>query len=101
MTVYYEWVVETVKEYEDGDNDIIETQGNESYADAVQLAERIRSGLQDDCHVDIVLVRDDDDRRSWASLYDGKLSEFAEDANGGNWGKIPKKYHAEVARYKA
>lgn len=98
MAVYYKWVVETVREYaDDGGNDIIDTCGQVSYAEAVKVASEPCEGA--DCHFEIVLVRDDDDRRSWAYMEDGKLQEYAEDAYGTNWGKIPKKYHVEVAKF--
>lgn len=103
MTVYYEWDVEEVQDYidESGDEqtEIIEHWFQMSYEDCIKHISRrpAPSGNR----YDIVLVRDDDDGRSWAYMEGGKLPEYAENAFGEDCGKIPKKYHAEVARYKA
>lgn len=67
-----------------------------SYADC--LAFIAKNPPEENVRYEIVLVRDDDDRRSWAYMEDGKLPEYALDAYETEWGKIPKKYHAEVAR---
>lgn len=92
MTVFYEWDCEhvTADEYED----IQEHQHTETYAEAVRFAAEPQEG----CFTRVVLVRDDDDRRAWAYVEDGKLPEFFEDANGVEYRRVPKRFHAEVAK---
>ena len=96
MTVIYEWDVETVQTYEDGDNDVLDHYHTETYADAVRYtaAQPPESGIS----YKIVLVRDDDDRRSWAYVEDGKLPDWCSDAYEHHWGRVPKRFHKEVAR---
>lgn len=96
MTVIYEWDVETVQTYEDGNNDVIDHYHTETYADAVRWA--AAAPLELGVTYEVVLVRDDDDRRSWAYVEDGKLPEWCRDAYECRWGKVPKRYHAEVAK---
>ena len=98
MTVIYEWDVETVETYEDGDNDIHEHYHCETYGDAQRWA--MRQPAIPGFTYEVVLVRDDDDRRSWAYVIDGKMPEYAEDADGRKWGKIPQRYIREVEALK-
>lgn len=94
MTVSYEWDVETVETYEDGNNDVHEHYHCESYAEAVRWKSQQpeRPGIS----YEIVLVRDDDEGRSWAYVTDGILPEWAQDAYECRTGKIPKRYRDEV-----
>ena len=97
MAVFYEWGVETVTAVDNEDheeNEVLDHDFCGSFAQAKAIAD---CAPPEGCRFDIVLVRDDDDRRSWAYLDDGKLPLYAEDANGSQWGEIPKKFHQEVA----
>jgi hypothetical protein len=98
MTVVYEWDRETVadgdsEDYEDGE--IIDHCHAASYAEV--LADS-KEQPPEGCRFEIVLVRDDDNGRSWAYVEDGKLPEFCKDAYDCNAGKVPKRFHDEVAR---
>lgn len=98
MTVKYEWDVELLTAFESDaheQDEVIDHNFCETYAEAKTLASK---NPGEGFKFEIVLVRDDDDRRSWAYLDNGKLPEFAEDAYGCNWGKIPKRFHSEVAK---
>lgn len=95
MTVYYEWDVEEVDEHDD----ITDHNHTTSYAEAKRI-----NDLSSDAGTTsrIVLVRDDDNTRtgcrSWAYLEDGELPEYFEDAHGVEIAKVPKRFHAEVAK---
>ena len=91
MTVYYEWDVETVTkdEFEDIENHAHQ----KSYADCVAFA---ATEPPEGFFYRIVLVRDDDDRRAWAYLKDGKLPEYFSDADGRDYRKAPKRFVLEV-----
>lgn len=98
MTVRYEWDVETVADgdsAENEDGEILDHNHCESYAEARRIADmEPEDGTR---HV-IVLVRDDDEGRSWAYLdEDGKLPEYFEDAYNQPVRKVAKKFHEEVA----
>jgi hypothetical protein len=99
MTVYYEWDCETVadgdsSEYEDGE--VIEHSHGTSYQEVLvwAAANKPDTGTR---HA-IVLVRDDDEGRSWAYVSDGKLPDRFTDANGTDAAKVPKRYHEELAK---
>lgn len=96
MTVVYEWDVEETADcdsaqYEQGE--IIEHYHCGSYAEAVRYAvEQRKLGGR----WEIVLVRDDDDRRAWAYIgEDGLLPEYFSDADGRDYRKVPKRFHEE------
>lgn len=95
MTVYYEWDVEEVDEHED----VQHHNHTSSYAEAKAIA-----ATPDEAGMTsrIVLVRDDDSTRTgcraWAYMEDGELPEWFEDASGVEIAKVPKRFHAEVAR---
>lgn len=96
MTVIYEWDVETVETYDDGNNDVHDHHHTKTFAEAKAFA---ATTPPEGCTHEIVLVRDDDDRRSWAYLNeDGTIPSHFYDANEGVWGKVPARYHKEVAR---
>jgi hypothetical protein len=97
-TVSYEWDVETVQEVESAEyaaGDILEHDHSETYAKA---AHTIKTFTPDNgTSYQIVLVRDDDNGRSWAYMEGGILPEYFEDAYGAEVAKVPKRFHAEVA----
>jgi len=98
MTVYYEWDVEEIDE----NDDIQDHYHCDSYASAKAINEAVpaEGTSMTSC---IVLVRDDDNTRtgcrSWAYLEDGKLPEYFEDAHGVEIAKVPKRFHAEIAKH--
>jgi len=97
MTVNYEWDVETVTAAEGAgreEKEVLDHRFCTSYVQARKIAD---GTAPEGCRYEIVLVRDDDDRRSWAYLIDGVLPDYAEDANGDDYGKIPKRFRDEVA----
>jgi hypothetical protein len=89
MTVYYEWDVEEVDENEDIQNH----NHTSSYTKAKEVAAIPNEG---GIISRIVLVRDDDNCRSWAYMEDGKLPEWFEDAYGAEVAKVPKRFIKEV-----
>ena len=93
MSVSYEWDVELVETYEDGDNDVHDHMHQASYADCLKQAAQ---PLEDRHQWEIVLVCDDDNGRSWAYVKEGKLPEYFEDAYGGEPRKVPQRFHKEV-----
>jgi hypothetical protein len=98
MTVIYEWDCEVVASADTeylAEGDIIEHLFGISLLD-VKLASRQFPPEDGERH-EIVLVRDDDDRRSWAYLADGKLPEFFYDADGKPYKRVPQRFHKEVA----
>ena len=99
MTVYYEWDCETVadgesSEYEDGE--VIEHSHGLSFQDVMKWAKTNKP--ETGTRHEIVLVRDDDNGRSWAYVNDGKLPERFTDANGIDKTKIPKRYLEEIIK---
>jgi hypothetical protein len=95
MSVIYEWDVEEVSTLPEDQGDIIEHWFQTSYAGCVKKsAEAPQAGAE----WKVVLVRDDDEGRSWAYMDDGKLPEHFTDANGADCAKVPQKFHAEVQR---
>lgn len=92
MRVFYEWDVESV-DTETGD--VTDHNHFDSYAEAVEFAD----GEPDDGEeYKVVLVRDDDNGRSWAYVEDGKLPGHFEDAYCRNVAKVPQKFVREVER---
>lgn len=97
MAVTYEWDVETVTtadtaEHEEGE--CLEHYHCDSFAEALTIAAR---PAPDGCEHLIVLVRDDDDGRTWSYVHEGELLPFI-DANGTTCMQAPKRFLAEVAR---
>lgn len=98
MTVIYEWDCETVadgesEDHEDGE--VLDHFHAETYR---EVAARAATTPEPGCRHAIVLVRDDDDRRAWAYLEDGALPSEFTDADGTDYARVPKRFHAEVAR---
>jgi hypothetical protein len=103
MTVYYEWDVEevadadqTVEGQDFAKDDIMEHWHQKSYADCLTFIQQ--NPPADNVRYDIVLIRDDDDRRAWAYMEDGNLPEWFCDANGEEYKKVPQEYIKEVAK---
>ena len=98
MTVVYEWDVEE-RAVADSENwaaeDIIDHRHQESFAQCVELASTEPPAGS---RWQIVLVRDDDDGRSWDELDAGVLPEVFMDAYDNVTSKMPKRFHAEVAK---
>ena len=99
MPVTYEWDRETLtvgesEEYED--NECLDHMHARSFAEAkASLSEAPPDG----CRFALVLVREDDEQRSWAYLEDdGTLPPFFMCAYGNEYRKVPKRFHDEVAR---
>jgi hypothetical protein len=92
MTVVYEWDVETI----DLNGDIQDHDHRNTYAEVLSVSMRAPP-VSGEKHA-IVLVRDDDNGRSWAYMENGKLPEYFEDAYQQEVAKVPKRFHAEVAR---
>jgi hypothetical protein len=87
MTVGYEWDVETHVTYNNtGDIDSMDVLDHD-YCESAKQA-KTKAARTPEAHSDgvtshyIVLVRDDDDRRAWAYVVDGKLPDHFEDADG-------------------
>ncbi len=92
MSVSYEWDVETVKE-----DDVQEHAHSETLREALDFlaSEKPPAG----CRFEIVLVRDDSDRRAWAYLEDdGSLPSCFYDADGHPYRRVPKRFHDEVKK---
>lgn len=103
MTVYYEWDVEEVADADQihggqsfAKDDIMEHWHQTSYKDC--LAFIAANPPAQNVRYDIVLVRDDDDRRAWAYMTDGKLPEWTCDEDGIEYRLIPKRFFIEVEK---
>lgn len=97
--IVYEWDVEEVSalatdDYEKGE--VIEHWHQSSFLDALKFS---RTTPPEGSEYVIVLVRDDDNGRAWAYLEDGKLPDYALDAADNKCGKIPVRFHKEVAKH--
>jgi hypothetical protein len=99
MAVIYEWDCETVADGESVDHEdgeVIDHCHGPSFREVSEWSKRnpCESGFR---HA-LVLVRDDDDRRAWAYVEGGKLPEWFTDAEGNDWARVPKRFHAEVSK---
>lgn len=93
MAMSYEWCVELVRVYDDGDNDIVDNAFQTSYSACVEYTKLpIESGYE----YHIVLVCDYDDGRAWACVEDGELPTHFEDSMGNEVRKVPKKFILEI-----
>lgn len=97
MAVQYEWDCETVADgdtttFEDGE--VIDHAHGTSYQAVLEWSKRYpaEAGFRHQ----IVLVRDDEDGRSWAYVEDGKLPEYFTDAEGADCAKVPQRFVREV-----
>jgi hypothetical protein len=98
MAVAYEWDVELVEDVdEDEEKEILEHFHQTSFAECFDFV--VKNPPASGTCYQIVLVRDDDDRRAWAYLEDNKaLPEQFEDADGRDYAKVPKRFHDQVAK---
>lgn len=99
MTVIYEWSVEltTTVETEDKEaGEVLDSTFWDSYHEA--KAFRDETPTDDGQEWLIVLVRDDDNGRSWAYMEDGVLPEMTTGAYSEPVAKVPQKFHKEVAK---
>lgn len=97
MAVTYEWDCETVaagdsEQFEDGE--VIDHAHGATYKEVLawSAANPPQAGFR---HA-LVLVRDDDEGRSWAYVEDGKLPQYFTDADGADAAKVPQRFHREV-----
>lgn len=98
MTVVYEWDVETLAAAETDEHEedeVIDHNHQTCYADAVREA---ALPAPEGFRFAIVLVRDDDDGRSWAYVGTNGLPMRFTDANGGGGSLVPMRFAREVAR---
>ena len=110
MATFYEWTFEIVQVYEDGENDIIDSDFYDTYADAQRVADRVAEegfseALPDaQYRLDVGVARRVYDRSgdlvetSWAYIEDGVLPERFEDALGRPGARVPVRFHAELKR---
>lgn len=99
MTVVYEWDVETVsvRDTEDHEADeCVDHAHQTSYAECLKFIERNTAG--DGYKFIIVIVRDDDEGRSWAYIDEDGLPEFFMDAMGDERRKVPARFHSEFSK---
>lgn len=99
MTVCYEWDCEIVADIESDDfedNEVIEHIHGDSYKWVREWSANNPCGSGR--RYDIVLVRDDDNGRSWAYIEDGKLPEYFTDAFDRVTAKVPKRFVQELAQ---
>jgi hypothetical protein len=106
MAVYYEWDVEEVADADQtscgqkfAKDDIIEHWHQKSFKDC--LAFIAANPPAENVRYDIVLVRDDDDRRAWAHSDDENkfvLPAMFCDAEGVEYKKVPQVFFKEVER---
>lgn len=97
--VQYEWDVEAcaaadTAEHEEGE--VLEHWHQSSYKDAYAFYKRVPAAGE---RYELVLVRDDDNGRSWAYCDEnGRLPDHFEDAYNCETAKVPKRFVAEVSR---
>lgn len=97
MTVQYEWDCETVADgdstnFEDGE--VIDHAHGTSYREVVEWSNR--HPAEPGFRHEIVLVRDDDEGRSWAYVQGGRLPHYFTDAEGADCAKVPQRFVREV-----
>jgi len=98
MTVTYEWDCETVADGDSADfadGDIVEHAHDSSFRDVHAWADQYP--CEPGRRYELVLVRDDDEGRSWAYVTEGTLPARFTDANGADAAKVPQRFHREVA----
>ena len=91
MTVVYEWDVEEFTD--DEHEDIVQHYFCTKFSEALAISQ---ATPEDGCKRRVVLVRDDDEERSWAYLQDdATMPEFFESADGVEYVRVPKRFKAE------
>ena len=99
MAVFYEWDCEEVSDIDQpgfDKDDVIEHWHSRTYKEALAMS---KTEPTEGSRWDIVLVRDDDDRRAWAYMSDGEngtLPEWFCDADGLEYKRVPKRFFNEV-----
>lgn len=96
--VIYEWDCETVadgdsNDFEDGE--VISHLFGDSFQEVKRLS-KLNPPEQGFRH-EFVLVRDDEEGRSWAYVEGDKLPEFFTDADGADGAKVPQRFVKEIA----
>lgn len=88
MAVHYEWDIETWGEEECIDHD---------HRDRLHDfgGEELTLAVAEDNGLRLVLVRDDNNGRSWAYVIDGELAPEFVDAYDRPVAKVPKRFHQE------
>ena len=99
MTVKYEWDVETVTTVESEEREAGEVLDHYFCVSYREALWRSKQPAPEGCKYVIVLVRDDENSRSWAYMLPSGLPTFFTDASG-NTIQVPVKYHREVEREK-
>ena len=97
--VTYEWDCETVVAIEDEHNEegeILDHAHGASFAEVHAWAESVVPPAG--AYFKLVLVRDDDECRSWAYVENGMLDEFFYDTDGRKMARVPVRFVAEVKR---
>lgn len=93
--INYEWDVEDTNIY----GDVIDHNHRDALSDYhpsdFDLMEE-----EDARSCSLVLVRDDDNGRSWAYVEDGKLPTHFSDAYGNDIAKVPQRFHQELKNSK-
>ncbi len=97
MAVQYEWDCETVadgdsSQFEDGE--VIDHSHGETFKSVVDWSKN--NPPSPGFRHEIVLVRDNDDGRSWAYVVDDQLPEFFTDADGRDAARVPQRFVREV-----
>lgn len=92
MTVVYEWDVEEFTD--DEHEDIVQHYFCTKFSEALAISQ---AKPEEGCRRRVVLVRDDDEERSWAYLRDdATMPEFFENADGVECTRVPKRFKAEA-----
>lgn len=99
MTVTYQWSVECQVTYTDGVSEVLSRQDCDSFAEAVAASKDAPKPHQDGSTKNVVLlVRDDENSRTWAFLGDdGSLDDFFTDALGKRAEPVPQRFHQEAS----
>lgn len=99
MAVRYEWDVETVTDRDSAEHEKDEVLDHNHFDTFREASEFVRVFKPADGErFDLVLVRDDDNGRSWAYVTDGKLPEYFSDAYRDEVSKVPQRFHNEMTR---
>jgi len=101
MTVWYEWDCELQTVVDSEEHEAGEVLDHRFQASYQRVKDYIETTVPDEgCKFVAVLVLTDDNNRAWAYVEDGKLPEFFLDAYNSEYRKVPKMFHAEVAKAK-
>ena len=98
MAVRYEWDVELQTAVASDDHDEGEVVDHMFCGDFARSKRMAATAPEAGYRYALVLVRDDDNMRSWAYVTDGVLPSHFSDAYGEQYAKVPQRYHAEVAK---